>query len=130
MLSGNLSELKYISLIHRQDRTKSIAHGNYVDFFSYTPNKDTVINVSAYTNAAFDGLVMIQIYCIDTTDNYINYLNSANIVSTANLTMQVEKEFKLKAGQECRVQIFQTNRELATKEFTINLFSSILWNAL
>lgn len=120
----------FVPMVIRQDVTKVIAHGVHTDFYSYTPNKDTVIGVNANTNASLNGLVVLQIYSFDISRNYINYIDAKNVVTTATTPLQSVAEFKALAGQECCIRIVHYNSEVAAKEFLLTIFSNVAWTKL
>ena len=104
-ISSNLSSL-HIDSSNKQLATKSCSHGVYVDYFSYTPTKDTLVSLSTYLEAGalcnINGNVRLQLYSADTTKSFVNVVDNLNpyVANLGGLTLNIHHKFIAKAGVE------------------------------
>lgn len=116
--------------------TKSCSHGVYVDYFSYTPTKDTLVSLSAYLETGalcnINGNVMLQLYSADITKSFVNVVDNLNpyVANFGGLTLNIHHKFIAKAGVEYKIRVTQANVNSQSFNLTIDTYSNVTWDVL
>ena len=139
---GTINESLNASFITKdvaQNTTKSCARGAFVEYFSYTPNKDTTVFVFTTTDISplsnYQGMSFLQLYSTDGSKSYINVSDSKNPYAggLGGLVLALNHTFIAKAGVTYKIrvqQIMQSASNGNPVSLKTDLFSNVQWTVL
>ena len=133
--SSNLTATNISSSNHKKI-TKTFSYATYGEFFQYTADADKMIylnvEISLAPVATVHGVVSIQIYSLDNSQSYVNDIQTLNPYTNGrgNLCLHLEKTFYAKAGVTYKMRCFQATMDSAAHDFSIDLYSNVIWTAI
>ena len=135
---GRNNELKStcIGFSQRKEKSKSLAHATYVDYFQCTPDKDGMIYINAEikleTLSNLNGITLIQLYSNDRDHSYINNICTANPYTNGfgGIVLHLDYAFYAKVGVTYKLRAFQAIADSAAHNLTMVLFSNVSWEEI